>query len=200
MSDKITKTLQGNSLDMEALALRNEKTRAVGNMNTNATGVQNANDTVATGTRRPNKALRKNHSKIVQDAPVMNSKRAALELAYKFLVSEEAKGVDESLDTIVEISKTPMEKPKPKVINPVITPKPVMHKPSPITRMPQATPEAIQPQAPVEEVSDELLQEVINRTNTGGLAGAIAKAQEVKQEQLKTPREEQRSVSGVKKI
>ena len=58
---------------------------------------------------------------------------------------------------------------------------------------------------PVEVVKEETSNESTvakspNKKKTGGLASAIAKAREVEQKKLQTPREELRSKKGVKKI
>ena len=181
MANKRIRTLQGKSIDMEALRLHNEDTRAVGNMNEKFTEANRPkNNTVATNTHRPNNAPRKVHEKRVQDTPVMDSKKAALELAYKYVENTEESVV--SAEVITVISKEPEVNVE------------IVQKPTPVKELPKATPPPVA--KPNEEVSEALLEEVISRTNTGGLAGAIAKAQEVKQDQLKTSSEK----TGVKKI
>jgi len=190
MSKNIIKTLQGKSLDMEELALRNEKTRAVGNMNVNAAGdeIDPSNNTVATKTRRTSKNYRRQISKRVQDAPVMNSLKAARNLAKQYI--EKEVDVIDGIDTITQVAKAP---------EPIAEPAKPAPKATPVTRPPSAFVKTEPAPVKTDDVSEELLQQVISKS-TGGLAGAIAKAREVKQEPMKTPREEQRSQTGVKKI
>jgi len=199
MSINSVKTLQGKSIDMGELAIKNDKTRAVGNMNPKIKRTK-TNDSVATKTHKPGKGHRRQLSKMVEDAPVMNSKKAAIEFAKRYMERAllEEEGVEytpvEPVELKVEVKapSAPMVKPK--------APKKII---APTTKRESPVAPAAPVFAPVPEdvVSDELLQEVINKAKPGGgLAYAIAKAKEVKQEQMKTPREEQRNKTGVNRI
>lgn len=185
MAKNTVRTLQGKPLDMEKIILKNEKTRAVGNMNVDARGdVLGAhNETVATSTRRVSREKRRQIERRVQDAPVMNSIKAAKIIARRYMEQTELAG----LDTPVEPVDTPV--PAPKVDTPTVKPEPA------------PTPEVKSEPIAKDAVSEETLEQVMEQAaKPKGLAGAIAKAREVKQEPLKTPREEARSVDGVKKF
>jgi hypothetical protein len=200
MSKKnIVKTLQGKPLNMDELVLRNEKTQPVGNLAKGKNRKENQlNETVATNTRRPSKGGRRQIENLVQDAPVMNSIKAAKNIARKYIESQYVE--TEQKQPVVEVSQ------------PVVQPKPAAPMPKPVAKTLPPTPPVVKPQpeiaspqpvvpTPVDEVSNELLEKVIDEVSKPkGLAAAIAKAREVKQEPLKTPREEARGVDGVKKI
>ena len=195
----IVKTLQGKPLNMDELILRNEKTQAVGNLNRGKNHVEHGiNETVATRTHRPSKNGRRQIEKTVQDAPVMNSIKAARIIARKYLEAQDE--VDERILTPPTAEQPAAPKPSapaPKPVAKVVPPVPPTVKPQPekVAEAPIAQPK------PMDDVSDEVLDKVIEEANKPkGLAGAIAKAREVKQEPLKTPREEARGVDGVKKI
>lgn len=65
------------------------------------------------------------------------------------------------------------------------------------TAVPQTTQLVDEPVVPV---ADPVETKPTKATPKGGLAAAIAKAKEIRQEPLKSPREEARSTEGVKKI
>ena len=203
MAKNFTKTLQGKQIDFEELALRNDDVRSVGNMNEKVKlRADNDNDTVAKKTHKPGKGVRRRHDKRVQDAPVMNSKKAAMELAKQYI--ERELDVIPGLDTITEVQQPVVEEVQldsdRRSFSVEVGDMTAEKAKDIIKEVQKAQPAApVFKPAPKEEVSEELLQKVISKS-TGGLAGAIAKAKEVKQEPLKTPREEQRSVDGVKRI
>jgi hypothetical protein len=181
MTNKIYKTSQGKDIDLGKLMIQNEEVRAVGNMNVNARGdvIDSGNKKVSDSAARVNRNYRKQIGNVVKDMPVMNSKRAAQAIAQKY--------VDGSSDL-----------PMVNVINGLDGP--VMD-----TSTQFGSPAATADKAPIvppRVTNDEMgavLEEVATKAK-GGLAGAIAKAREVKQEPLKTPREEERGIDGVNKI
>jgi len=190
----IIKTLQGKTLNMTELALRNEKTIPVGNLPKDHI-VNPVNETVATKTRRPTKAGRRQRAKMAEDAPVMNSIKAAKIIAAKYLEDS----AEDSVGIVVDA------KPEPRYASPTgPAPKVVAKKVEPVAPIVKPEPAPLPP-APVEqkeEVSDEVLTKVVEQATKrpGGLANAIAKARQVKQEPLKTPRQEVREEPGVKKF
>ncbi len=149
------RTNRGDPVDMEALRLKNEEVRAVGNMNVNARGdvIDSGSKVVSERAKQTNTHYRKQTSGTVRDMPVMSSKEAAIKHAEKFdgVPAEAIVGLDEEL--VQEVTQGDMD-------------------------------------AVIEEIEEK----------SGGLAAAIAAAKEVKQEQLKTQEEEERSIEGVKKI
>lgn len=132
------RTNQGRIIDMDTLRLKNEKVRAVGNMNVNARGdvLDSDNKNISSRNKQVNRQYRKQTAGQVRDVPVMNSKKAAKLVAEKYAAEVEADAI-EGLDT-----KAPVE----------------------------------MLEAIVEKV------EKAEEKATSGLAGAIAKAREAKQE------------------
>ena len=132
------RTNQGRIVDMDTLRLKNEKVRAVGNMNVNARGdvLDSDNKNISSRNKQVNRQYRKQTAGQVRDVPVMNSKKAAKLVAEKYAAEVEADAI-EGLDT-----KAPVE----------------------------------MLEAIVEKV------EKAEEKATSGLAGAIAKAREAKQE------------------
>lgn len=147
----VHRTSRGDPIDMDALRLKNEEVKAVGNMNVNARGDVLATDDVVIATRakQAGSHYQKQTSSSVRDTPVVSSKAA--------VVKDQQAVVDEIIGLEEEL---------------------------------------------VHEVTNKDMEAVIEKVEktTSGLAGAIAKAKEVKQEQLKTQAEEERSGDGVKKI
>lgn len=154
MANKTTyKTSAGQEINMAALILKNEKVRAVGNMNVNARGdvIDNANNTTSTRSSQVNKNYRKQIGNVAQDVPVATSKKAT-----KSVKDIAQQYVGSSNDTIAGLDEAPKAKTiakKAKVVS-----------------------------EPIED----------------GLAAAIVKAREVKQEAKPQSHQEERS--GVKKI
>jgi hypothetical protein len=79
MATNTYRTATGQQIDMQALALKNEKVRAVGNMNVNARGdvIDSTNKTTSNRSAQVNKSYRKQIGKTVKDTPVVTSKKAA---------------------------------------------------------------------------------------------------------------------------
>lgn len=149
---KVYRTSKGQNLDIGALLLSNENTRAVGNMGVNARGdkINSENKTVRTRNESMDQHYRKTYSKHVKDEPVYKSAKAAREA--------------QANQPVVE-----------KTVEPVPTPTP--------------TQEPIKAQEPEPQ-----------KVPMTGLAGAIAKARSVEQEEEKTLRQMKQEQEGVKRI
>jgi hypothetical protein len=147
MTNKIYKSAMGKTVDLGALLLQNETTRAVGNMNINARGdvLDSSNRVIEQKNHQAQRHYQRQTN--VTNSPVMTSVRSAK-------VSAEAVDLSEFTDLPED--------------NDVIIDK---------------TPEAPQ-------VAD---------VPRGGLAAAIARSREVKQELDKTPRQQAQS-QGLKRI
>jgi glycine cleavage system H lipoate-binding protein len=146
MSNKIYKSAMGKPVDLGALLLQNENTRAVGNMNINARGdVVDSNNRVV---ERKNRQVQRHYQRQtnVSNDPVVASARSA------------KMPVDNVEVDLSEFSDLPED-------NDVVIDK---------------TPE-------------------VNEAPRGGLAAAIARSREVKQELDKTPRQQAQS-QGLKRI
>jgi len=175
---------QGKSIDLGALLLQNETVRAVGNMGVNARG-----DRID------------NKGKVV-DSKVQQSKRQ-----YNKQIGPQ--------DGIPQASRAPVKE--------VIPPAPVAPDPYELqkinakeaeqfkeTRRAEKVAKAPKPKVVKTPVVDESILDIeptpapkpapVAPTPAKGLADAIARAKTIKQEQLKTPRQQAQEKSGVKKI
>ena len=172
MSKKVYRTAQGKSLDIGALQLQNESVRAVGNMGVNARGdrVGPQNNTVDGRTQTVTRQYKKQINRTNVSDDVVHASKKA---AKKQATAQPAPQPEPVLE---------MDAP---VVEPVVvTPEP---EPEITAEVEQTAPE---PQVQVQK----------NSKPVGGLADAIAKAKNVKQEPLKTPRQEARERKGVKRI
>lgn len=151
MTKKVYRTAQGKIVDLGALQLQNENTRAVGNMRVNARGdiLDSNNRSVASRNQQVNKQYNRQVTN-VSDSQVPTSRRHAREMAQADVLSQE------SPEAEVEVFEET-----------------IITEPAPVE--PAGLPE-------------------------GGLAAAIAKARQIKQEPLKTPRQQAQETAGVKKI
>jgi len=151
MTKKVYRTAQGKIVDLGALLLQNENTRAVGNMRVNARGdvLDSNNKSVASRNQQVNRQYNRQVTN-VSDSQVPTSRRHAREMAQADVLPEEI-----SAPMIEEFQE------------------PVIEEPAPVET--SGLPE-------------------------GGLAAAIAKARQIKQEPLKTPRQQAQEKSGVNKI
>ena len=94
---RIYKSANGQEIDMDRLVAKNEKVRAVGNMNVNARGdvVDNANKVTSPRAAQVNKSYRKQTGNVAQDLPIVSSKKAAEKLAAELAIEEPIVGLDE---------------------------------------------------------------------------------------------------------
>jgi len=200
---KTIKTMRGKSIDFEKLILQNENTRAVGNMNVNAVGEEikdTFNKSVSRDRRNSNK-YRRQIGKKVFDMPVFDSKYDAEKSTISFAQNyiSNVKEIDQ-IDGINEITIKPenLSIPKPVELTPEILLQDINKAKASSTTI--STEDTI-PSDDIKKEEEERLQVVKNKSSKGGgLAKAIAKAKEVKQQPIKSPREQLRSDNGVKKI
>ena len=196
MAQKIYKSAMGHVVDLGALMLQNENVRAVGNMGVNARGdiVDNANRVVESR----NKQVQKHYRRQVTNTNTADTVPTSGTVAAKKQKPTRAKATKETAAPVV----------KEKIVD-----APVIEVPAadPITdeninipevavtdELPEI--ESLEELAALEEAVPELTQSSIKSVPRGGLAAAIAKAQTVKQELLKTPRQLAQSKPGVNKI
>lgn len=108
MADKkIYRTAGGRVVDMEQLALKNEKVRAVGNMSVNARGdvVDGNNNLTSSRAAQVNKSYRKQTGNVPKDVPVQSSNHQ---------VTEPISGLDEEVNA-APVKPKAKAKPKAKV-------------------------------------------------------------------------------------
>ena len=208
---------QGKAIDLGALLLQNENTRAVGNMGVNARGdrIDNRGGVVDSKVKQTNRQYNKQIGP-VDDLPVA-SRRAATDLVPDPIVHEEvpvtAKPRKSSAEKEATRAAKADSKKKP-AAKKLATKKPATKKPA--TKKPAAK----KAEPKIREVSPTVLDTEIDINNLDniesnlekaeetttapvaprGLADAIARARSIKQEQAKTPRQLAQEKAGVRKI
>jgi len=178
---KTYRTANGGKVDLGALLLSNENTRAVGNMAVNARGdkINSQNKVIETRNELMQRHYDKAHDQLVIDDNVIpTSAKHAEELAKERAIQEKRDAKPEAVKK--RPPKEELRKIKQEIEN---TQAPTVETPSPLP------------------VKEPIVGEVktIKRTQ-GGLAAAIAKAKEIKEEPEKTARQMQQEQSGVKRI
>lgn len=174
MTNKIYKTAQGKSIDLGTIILKNEHVRAVGNMNVNARGdvLDQANNVIET---KPQLVKRQNARLTNVGAdPVQTSQRKS--------------------------RPAPVPRAEPKV---TAAPEPVEEEILETESEPQIEISEPEPQIEPEEVltapPPQHLKTTEEYSGPEGLAGAIARTRQIKQELEKTRRQRQRA-QGVRKL
>jgi hypothetical protein len=149
MSNKIYKSAMGKPVDLGALLLQNENTRAVGNMNINARGdVVDSNNRVIEQKNRQVQRHYRRQTNVTNEPVAASAKAAKISAEESKIDLSEFSDLPEDNDEVID--KTP------------------------------ETPE-------------------VAAVPRGGLAAAIARSREVKQELDKTPRQQAQS-QGLKRI
>jgi len=193
MAQKIYKSAMGRVVDIGALMLENENVRAVGNMNVNARGdtLDSANRVVESKTKQVQKHYQKQSTNTSAMLPTTSTTVAKKQQA------EKAK------------ARAKSAKPKEKVVNDAVLDAynderlvsvhdKIQPDPVEVEEIPEI--ESLEELAELEAVVPELVQEPAKPVPRGGLAAAIAKAQTVKQELIRTPRQMAQNKPGVSKI
>jgi hypothetical protein len=154
MTGKVYRTAQGKMIDLGALILQNENTRAVGNMGVNARGdrVNTQNETIDSRNQQVARQYNRQVSPVI-DEPVAESSSKKSSVASRAPVADDTVN-DAPAEQVVEQQAS---SPDPVEIN-------------------------------------------LDPDTGGGLAAAIAKARQIKQEPLKTPRQVAQDKPGVNKI
>jgi len=175
---KVYRTANGGKVDLGSLLLSQENTRSVGNMGVNARGdkINSHNEVIETRNEIIQKQYNKAHSSTVEEAPIPTSAKHAEEIAGK--VSK----VKKTTATKKSKSKTIA---KPKVKEEIL----------PVASEEKIT-EPIEPMVKQEDVMSIPKSSVPQ----GGLAAAIAKAKQIKEEENKTPRQQEQEKKGVTKL
>jgi len=186
---------QGKAVDLGALLLQNENTRAVGNMGVNARGdrIDNRGGVVDSKVKQTNRQYNKQIGP-VDDLPVA-SRRAAADLVPDPVVNEEVPVTAKT----AKPRKSSTEKAATKAAKASTKKKSATKKAEPIIREVSPTVLDIEVKETVdtpEPVAEAEPAPVAPR----GLADAIARARSIKQEQAKTPRQLAQEKAGVRKI
>ena len=184
MTNKVYKSAQGKFVDLGTIVLQNEHVRAVGNMKVNARGdkLDSNNRVIETKARQIQKQNDRTTTNVSADPVHTSSKKTRV-----------ARTNIESPAPVVAPEPEPVLAPAP-VVAPVVTPAPkTVTPPAPVVT-PAPKPETVPaPKAAAPK------PETAPKTVSGGLAGAIARSREIKQD-LDRTRRQQAQDKGVRKI
>jgi len=193
MAQKIYKSAMGRVVDIGALMLENENVRAVGNMNVNARGdtLDNANRVIESKPRQVQKHYQKQSTNTSAMMPTTSTAVAKKQQAEK--AKTRAKSAKPKEKVVSDSVLDAYNDERLVSVHDKIQPEPVE-----VEEIPEI--ESLEELAELEAVVPELTQEPTKPVPRGGLAAAIAKAQTVKQELIKTPRQMAQNKPGVSKI
>ena len=186
---KTYRTANGGKVDLGALILSNENTRAAGNMGVNARGDKIDSNNQVIETR--NEQIQRAYDMTVNNQPVDELPPTSIKHAKKL---EKERAIQEKREEAkVDPGKTVKERPTK----------------AELRKIKKDLPEATKDPLPVAEepkVEEPKVEKVVQpaqslkRVPQGGLAAAIAKAKEIKEEPEKTARQMQQEQKGVRRI
>lgn len=209
MAGKIYKTAMGKSIDMGALLLENELTRAVGNMKVNARGdiLNSVNRVVETKNKLVQKHYQRQATNTTEQLPTSSTRAAKKQHAQKKVAQEKiAKDTGTPAKSVRNRKAQPAKKSVP-------TPPPAPEIPE-IETMEElneienklaidesvVNEPVIEPIAEPDPVEEDPVLSARDSIPRGGLAAAMARSKTVKQELLKTQRQQFQTKPGVNKI
>ena len=191
---KTYRTANGGKVDLGALILSNENTRAAGNMGVNARGdkINSNNEVIETR----NEQIQRTYDMAVNNQPVDELPPTSIKHAKKLEKERAIIEKREANPSAVKQRPTKAELRKIKKDLPEATrdPLPVKEK--------ESLPSAVDDAAEVMSRPEKVVQpaQTLKKVPQGGLAAAIAKAKEIKEEPEKTSRQMQQEQKGVKRI
>lgn len=213
MATKVYKSAMGRVVDMGALMLENENTRAVGNMKVNARGdkIDVANKVTETKNKQVQRHYQRQVTNTTEQVPTTSTRAAKQQHAQKKSAKEK---IAKDTNVPVASSRGRTQRAKEKVVNKdVLEPKQVEYK---LEELVESLPEIesmeelAELEATIPElVSDPIIEPIAEPAPVapekaaiprGGLAAAMAKSQSVKQELMKTQRQLAQGKPGVNKI
>jgi len=198
MTRKIYKSAMGKTVDMGSLLLRNEQTRAVGNMNVNARGDRLDSNNKVVEPKNQQVQRRYNKQTNVSTGPAHSSTLSVKNPVQQQLVDPN----DNFSDLLMDDLESEPQQPREPVIRPAVEPvvEPTIEPAVNAVIEPVVRPVAetvvepiVESPAPVDTGS------IRPSIPSGGLASAIARTREVKQELEKT-RRQQAQAQGVRRI
>jgi hypothetical protein len=191
---KTYRTANGGKVDLGALILSNENTRSAGNMGVNARGDKLNSQNQVIETR--NEQIQRAYDMTVKNQPVDELPPTSIKHAKKLEKERAIIEKRESNPTAVKQrpTKTELRKIKQELPEATKDPLPVMEK--------ESLPSAVDDAADVMSRPEKVVQpaQTLKKVPQGGLAAAIAKAKEIKEEPEKTMRQIQQEQKGVKRI
>jgi hypothetical protein len=206
MATKVYKSAMGRVVDMGALMLENENTRAVGNMNVNARGdvLDSANRVVETKNKQVAKHYQRQVAAPANHLPTTSTQAAKKQQSQKKSAKEKVakdtpapakpravKVVNESVLDVYNDERLVSNYDKIQAVETTAEDVPDIESMDELAEFEAAIPELTQ--------APEVLPEKV-AIPRGGLAAAIARTQSVKQELMKTPRQLAQNKPGVNKI
>jgi hypothetical protein len=208
MAQKIYKSAMGRVVDLGALMLENENTRAVGNMNVNARGdtLDSANRVIESKPKQVQKHYQRQSTNTSATPPTSSTREAKKQQAEKVKAKiKSAKTKEKAVsDSVLDVYNDERLVSIHDKMQAQSTPAPVAVQQVPEIESLEQIPEieSLEELAELEAAVPELAEVPTPSKSIprGGLAAAIAKAQTVKQELLKTPRQTAQSTPGVSKI
>jgi hypothetical protein len=200
-------------VDMGALMLENENTRAVGNMKVNARGdkIDVANKVTETKNKQVQRHYQRQVTNTTEQVPTTSTKAAKQQHAQKKSAKEK---IAKDTNVPVASSRAGTQRAKEKVVKEdVLEPKQVEYKLEDLVEsLPEieSMEELAELEATIPElVNDPVIEPIAEPAPVepekaaiprGGLAAAMAKSQSVKQELMKTQRQLAQGKPGVNKI
>ena len=213
MATKVYKSSMGRVVDMGALMLENENTRAVGNMKVNARGdkIDVANKVTETKNKQVQRHYQRQVTNTTEQVPTTSTKAAKQQHAQKKSAKEK---VAKDTNVPVSTSRAGTQRAKEKVVNKdVLKTEQVEYKLEDLVEsLPEieSMEELAELEATIPElVNDPVIEPIAEPAPVepekaaiprGGLAAAMAKSQSVKQELMKTQRQLAQGKPGVNKI
>lgn len=178
---KTYRTANGGTVDLGSLIMSQENTRSVGNMSVNAKGdkINSRNEVIETRNEIVQNHYNKTHQAVAQEAPIPTSAKHAEQLA-------------KNVKKEVKKSKPVVKKEVKEEILPVAS-----EETAPVVEEPIKQEEVIQ--EPIIK-QEEVVSVPKSSVPQGGLAAAIAKAKQIKEEERKTPRQLEQEKKGVTKL
>lgn len=209
MTNKVYRSAQGKMVDLGTIILQNEHVRAVGNMKVNARGdkIDSLNQVIETRTERIQRHNDSTSTKVSSIAPQSSGKKNREK---KNQVKPETK--IQSRGHVADTQPDPVIETTPAPVPQVEVPIPVQQRQAPAptstttptTRTQSSLP--AQPRAPEVDLKNPARPakspasgNTAPATSGGGLAGAIARSREIKQE-LDRSRRQKAQDSGLRKI
>ena len=191
---KTYRTANGGKVDLGALILSNENTRSAGNMGVNARGDKLNSQNQVIETR--NEQIQRAYDMTVKNQPVDELPPTSIKHAKKLEKERAIIEKREANPTAVKQrpEKAELRRIKQELPEATRDPLPVMEK--------ESLPSAVDDAAAVMSRPEKVVQpaQTLKKVPQGGLAAAIAKAKEIKEEPEKTARQTQQEQKGVRRI
>jgi outer membrane biosynthesis protein TonB len=197
MTSKVYRSAQGKMVDLGTIMLQNEHVRAVGNMKVNARGdkIDSLNHVIETRTERIQRQNDRTSNNVSTAAPQTSGKKRQASpsgIQPDAQIQSQVHMAEALPDPVVEIAPPPPPVKQRQAPAPQATPK---SQPVPTqSRAPE-----VDLKNPAKPAKNPAASSAAPNTSGGGLAGAIARSREIKQELDRTRRQKAQD-SGLRKI